>query len=180
MPSTYLALLRGINVGGKNKLPMRDLEKLFAEAGCTDVRSYIQSGNVVFGADSGLLESLPARINTAIAQRYSCEVPVLLRTVEQIHNVILGNPFLDAGAAEDVLHVMFLAGLPEPGRVDALDHDRSRPDEFVVRGQEIYLWLPNGVARTKLTNDHFDAKLGTTSTGRNWRTVNKLFDLMKE
>jgi len=177
--STYLALLRGINVGGKNKLPMKDLVQLFVEAGCSDVQSYIQSGNVVFSADSGLVDEITVRVTTAVAERFGYEMPILLRTTAQVHDVVSKNPFLDAGAAEDALHVLFLAGLPEPHRIEALDQDRSRPDAFLVRGREVYLWLPNGVARTKLTNAYFDSKLATTSTGRNWRTVIKLYELLK-
>ncbi len=180
MPSTYLALLRGINVGGRNKLPMQELVQLFVEVGCSDVRSYIQSGNVIFNADSALAETIPARISRAIAEYSGYEIPVVLRTIEQLRNAIRSNPFLDAGAAADALHILFLAGSPERHRVDSLDPNRSRPDAFAVRGQEIYLYLPNGVARTKLTNDYFDSKLSTMSTGRNWRTVNKLLEMMEE
>lgn len=178
MPPTYLALLRGINVGGKNKLPMKELVQLFVETGCGDVRSYIQSGNVVFTADSQPAETVAARVTAAIAERFGYEVPILLRTAEQVRDVLSNNPFLHAGAAEDALHVLFLADSPAPHRIDALDPNRSRPDAFVVRGKEVYLWLPHGVARTRLTNDYFDSKLATTSTGRNWRTVIKLFELM--
>jgi uncharacterized protein (DUF1697 family) len=77
-----------------------------------------------------------------------------------------------------MLHVAFLAATPGPSKIAALDPNRSPPDEFAVHGREIYLRLPNGVARTKLTNAHFDSKLGTTSTLRNWRTVVKLVDLI--
>ena len=180
MSSTHIALLRGINVGGKNKVPMKELVEVFVDAGCSDVRTYIQSGNVVFSADSALAESISARLTKAVAEHFGYEIPVLLRTAEQMSDVIRGNPFLEAGAPEDALHVLFLADVPESDRVDALDPDRSRTDAFAVRGQEIYLWLPNGVARTRLTNDYFDSKLATTSTGRNWRTVVKLFELTQE
>ena len=87
------------------------------------------------------------------------------------------NPFLEAGAETDKLHVVFLAELPDAERVEALDPDRSPPDEFVVRGREIYLHCPNGLARSKLTNSYFDARLSTTSTMRNWKTVRKLLEL---
>jgi uncharacterized protein (DUF1697 family) len=93
-------------------------------------------------------------------------------------DVISNNPFLKAGAAEKELHVLFLADLPASRSVRDLDPDRSPPDAFKVRGQEIYLRLPNGGARTKLTNQYFDSKLRTTSTARNWRTVTMLFELV--
>jgi uncharacterized protein (DUF1697 family) len=178
MPLTYLALLRGINVGGKNRLPMKDLIEMFVEAGCDNVRTYIQSGNVVFDSDPALSAPLPGLIAAGIADRFGYRTPVILRTAEQLGQVVSGNPFLKAGAPEETLHVMFLADLPGPDRVAALDPDRSPPDAFDVRGGEVYLKLPNGVADSKLTNAYFDSKLGTTSTGRNWRTVTKLLDLM--
>ena len=174
---TYLALLRGINVGGKNKLPMQDLRNLFAAAGCEDVRTYIQSGNVIFRATPSVSQGLPVQITSQIAERFGYRTPVLLRTAEQLRDVIVNNPFLQTGAPEETLHVVFLADLPSPRRVDDLDPRRSPPDAFVVRGQEIYLHLPRGMATTKLTNDYFDSKLATTSTARNWRTVTTLLGL---
>ncbi|HEX2923153.1 MAG TPA: DUF1697 domain-containing protein [Chloroflexota bacterium] len=179
MSPTYIALLRGINVGGKNKLPMSELVQLFVEEGCSNVRSYIQSGNVVFSMDPTLVEPLSSRVTAAIAERYGYEVPILLRTTEQIGDVIRDNPFLQVGAAEDTLHVLFLSDTPEARHVDELDTDRSKPDSFVVRGREVYLYLPNGAGRTKLTSDYFERRLSTASTGRNWRTVVTLFELMK-
>jgi uncharacterized protein (DUF1697 family) len=176
---THVALLRGINVGGKNKLPMKDLVGMFAEAGCTEVRNYIQSGNVIFNASAGLAGRLPAVITAQIAKRFGYKIPVVLRTAEQLGKVMRNNPFLRAGVVEGDLHVLFLADVPAARGVSDLDPDRSPPDTFQVRGQEVYLRLLNGAARTKLTNQYFDSKLATISTGRNWRTVTQLFELMK-
>jgi uncharacterized protein (DUF1697 family) len=175
-----LALLRGINLGGKNKVPMKDLTGMFVEAGCKNVQTYIQSGNVIFNAAPGVAARLADLISAQIAKRFGYRTPVVLRTRKQLGKVIANNPFLAAGAPEDTLHVMFLAEVPSPPRVASLDPDRSLPDSFVVSGQEVFLRLPNGVARSKLTNAWFDAKLGTVSTGRNWRTVVKLFEMMAE
>jgi uncharacterized protein (DUF1697 family) len=179
MSMTYLALLRGINVGGKNRLPMKDLVALFVSAGCGDVRTYIQSGNVIFRAGPGITTRLPGLITTEIGTRFGYQVPVVLRTTDQIGKVIDNNPFRKAGIAEETLHVFFLADMPDSHRVADLDPGRSPPDAFALSGQEIYLHLPNGVAGSKLTNQYFDSKLGTTSTGRNWRTVTQLFAMMK-
>ena len=177
MTSTYVALLRGINVGGKNRLPMRDLTCIFDEAGCRHIRTYIQSGNVVFEADSRSSEEIAGRVVAAIAERFGLAIPILLRTAAEMDDVARGNPFLEAGAPADALHALFLADWPEPRRVASLDPERSRTDAFVVRGREVYLWLPNGAARTRLTNDYFDSRLGTTSTGRNWRTIVNLLEM---
>ena len=174
---TWVALLRGINVGGKNLLPMTDLARLFEAAGCAGVRTYIQSGNVLFTASRARAEKLPDLIASGIADRFGHRVPVLLRTAAELGETIRQNPFLEAGAAEDWLHVMFLAKQPDAGRVATLDALRSPPDAFAVRGREIYLHCPNGMAKTKLTNAYFDSRLVTVSTARNWRTVRRLFEL---
>ena len=172
-----VALLRGINVGGKNKLPMKELTALFVEAGCEEVRTYIQSGNVVFRAGSADVEEISSIIRASILERYGYQVPVITRTAGELQEIMEANPFVGAGAETDKLHVMFLADLPDSAGVDTLDPERSPGDEFAVRGREVYLHCPNGVARSKLTNSYFDSRLSTTSTSRNWRTVRKLLEL---
>ncbi|MGI9070557.1 MAG: DUF1697 domain-containing protein [Bryobacteraceae bacterium] len=172
-----VALLRGVNLGGKNKLPMKELVLMFTEAGCDNVRTYIQSGNVIFSAVPTVASRLPALISAQIGKRFDFQTQIVLRTGEQLRDIVSNNPFIKAGAAEETLHVLFLADLPNSRDVDQLGPDRSPPDEFIVRGREVYLCLPHGVGRTKLSNNYFDSKLRTTSTGRNWRTVMKLSEL---
>jgi uncharacterized protein (DUF1697 family) len=173
----HVALLRGINVGGKNKLPMKDLARMFVEAGCGDVETFIQSGNVVFSATPGLLKNLPGAIQSIIAEQFGHRVPVILRSSRQLARAVEDNPFLAAGKPEKTLHVCFLADSPDPQAVKALDPDRSPGDAFHVSGREVYLHLPNGVAKTKLTNAWLDSRLSTVSTVRNWATVLKLREL---
>jgi uncharacterized protein (DUF1697 family) len=180
MPATHLALLRGVNVGGKNKLPMKALGAMFVAAGCDRVQTFIQSGNVVFNAAPPLVGGLSSHIATQITEGFGYKTPVVLRTVHELASVVANNPFLERGADPNLLFVMFLADLPDPRRVEALDPHRSPPDAFIVRGREIYLLLPNGSARSKLTNAYFDSRLATTSTSRNWRTVTKLLALMRD
>jgi uncharacterized protein (DUF1697 family) len=180
MSATYVALLRGVNVGGNNKLAMKDLTSVFVEAGCNDVRTYIQSGNVIFQAEPNAAAGIPDLVTARIASRFGIRTPVVLRTSKQIDGVVANNPFLLEGAEDARLYVMFLADHPSPERVESLDPDRSPPDRFVVHGQDVYLRIPNGAASTKLTNGYFDSKLNTTSTMRNWRTVTTLLELMKQ
>jgi uncharacterized protein (DUF1697 family) len=175
---THVALLRGINVGGKNILPMKDLAAMFVAAGCTGVRTYIQSGNVVFSAPPVLARKVPEQVTKAIEKRFGYRVPVIVRTSDELARAIRENPFLKPGEDEKPLNIYFLADLPGAAAVAGLDPNRSAPDAFHVRGREVYLHLPNGMARTKLTNAYFDSKLKTISTARNWATVQKLLAMM--
>lgn len=176
--ASHVALLRGINVGGKNKLPMNDLAAVFTDVGCTSVQTYIQSGNVVFFAKAALAKRVARLVAAAIAERLGLDVPVVLRTVEELRAVAGANPFLKKGTDTKTLHVAFLADRPDAKKVAALEHpDPKSSDAFAVRGREVYLLFPAGVAKTKLSNRFFDARLETTSTVRNWRTVLKLVDL---
>lgn len=172
-----VALLRGINVGGKNKLAMKELAAMFVDAGCDDVRTYIQSGNVLFRAEPTLGEDIPSLISASILSRFGYQIPVVTRTARELQEIVQANPFMEAGAEADKLHVVFLAGLPDVAHVDALDPNRSPADEFAVLGREVYLYCPNGLARTKLTNSYFDSRLSTISTMRNWKTVLRLLEL---
>ena len=171
-----LALLRGINVGGKNILPMKALAEMFAVAGCTDVKTYIQSGNVVFR--QGARKDVASLVRAEIAKQFGLKVPVVMRSAAEMVKVLAENPFLDRDVDEAWLHVMFLEDEPSAAMIAGLDPARSVPDEYMVRGREIYLHLPHGAAKTKLTNAYFDSKLKTVGTQRNWRTVKTLAEMM--
>src|SRR5688572_5355330 len=136
MAMSHLALLRAINVSGKNMLPMKDLRELFAETGCENVRTYIQSGNVVFNATAAVANDLPEMIAALIKERFGIHSPVIVRTANELAAVVSGNPFLKAGMPEKELHVMFLAVAPGASRIGTLDPARSPGDEFAVRGKD--------------------------------------------
>jgi uncharacterized protein (DUF1697 family) len=177
--ATFLALLRGINVGGANKVPMKELRALFEELGHEDVRTYLQSGNVVFEGRSSTSRKLAAEIESAIAKSFDLTVSVIVRTRRELERVTTGNPFPTQGVNPTSLHVMFLAKSASAKAIRTLDPDRSPPDEFEVRGSEIYLRFPKGSGRSKLTIDYFEKKLGTRATARNWNTVVKVLELMQ-
>ena len=174
----YVALLRGINVGGKNRLPMADLRGIFIAAGCAAVRTYIQSGNAVFGAAQDLAEALPEIVTQAIFERFGYETAVVVRSDKEMRQVATSNPF-DTSGDPRFLHVAFLKDTPSAVAVARLDPDRSPPDEFAVCGRDVYLRYPVGPARSKLTNAYVAARLQTVSTMRNWRTVLKLLDMVE-
>ena len=173
----YLALIRGINVGGNNLIRMPELRASFERAGFTNVTTYIQSGNVVFCAPPGSVKKLAVGLEKAIEARFGFPVPVVVRSHEQLRNVVQANPFRSRGASEKMLHVIFLADEPDASAVSKLDPQRSPGDEFRVIGSEIFLYLPNGAGNSKLTNAYFDSKLSTIGTARNWTTVLKLLEM---
>lgn len=176
--SLHVALLRGINVSGKNMLPMPDLAAIFAATGCEDVRTYIQSGNVVYRTGTANAKRVPARATAAIAAQFGYKVPVVARTGAEFASVQAANPFLKRGTDPKTLYVAFLATVPTAAQAAALDPKRSPADRFVLVGRELYLYLPNGAGASKLTNDYLDRTLGTVSTIRNWNTVQKISALL--
>lgn len=173
----HIALLRGINVGGKNRVPMEDLRALVVEAGGREPRTYIQSGNVVFEASAAAAKRLAGELEGLLLERLGVKSPVVVRSAAEMAVVVDGVPFKGKQADPASLHVMFLAARPTKTGAAKLDPDRSPGDVFELVGREIYLHLPNGAARSKLTNAYFDSTLGTVSTARNWRTVGKLVEM---
>jgi uncharacterized protein (DUF1697 family) len=178
MTKRYVALLRGINVGGKHSVPMKMLAEMFTGAGCEQVRTYIQSGNVVFAAPPAVAQEIAEAIGKEIRKRLGHEAPVVLRSAEQFAKVVRSNPFAERKDFTNFSHVLFCADKLSPVNVKKLDPQRSPGDEIVCKGQEVYLWLPNGAGKSKLTNAYFDAKLETICTQRNWRTVVKLSEIL--
>lgn len=172
----HIALLRGVNVGGNNTLPMRDLAALFVAAGGAGARTFIQSGNVVFDVDPASVSGVCRAVGDAIAERFGFTTTLVVRSLPEWRAAMAARPFAD----EAHTHVYFLADVPPTEAVARLDPDRSPGDRFAVVGREVFLWLPDGVARTKLTNAWLDRALGTVSTGRNWRTVCALAAMANE
>ena len=168
---TYAVLLRGINVGGHNKVPMGDLRAVVESLGHTDVTTYIQSGNVVFTSKKNVT---PAALERVIKNEFGFDITVVLRTRAELQRVVKDNPF--ARADLKTVHVGFMASKPSPAAVRDLDTDQFAPDEFAIKGTDLYLHLPNGMGRTKLP-PYLDRKLKIPTTVRNWNTVLKLLEL---
>jgi len=173
---TYVALLRGINLGAKKRVSMPDLRALFTSLGADDVTTYVQSGNVVFKSAEGSAK-LIAAIERRIRRDLGLTVTVLLRTKPQLTKVVAGNPFAKRVKDPTKLHVTFLAEKPERSHIRGLDPKHGAPDEFRVVGLEVYLHCPNGYGRSKLTNAYFEKELGVAATTRNWKSVTKLAEL---
>lgn len=168
---TYVGLLRGVNVGGKNKVAMAELRSLVESLGHHEVRTFIQSGNVVFTADKAIT---PKDLEGPIADRFGLKVAVMLRSADELTDVVTANPFGHVDTSK--LHVGFMARAPSAGSVAALDAERFLPEEFAFVADQLYLHLPDGMARTKLPA-YLDRQLKIPTTVRNWKTVNKLVEL---
>lgn len=170
--TTHISLLRGINVGGHKKIRMADLKALHESLGFGAVRTYVQSGNVVYEAESGDGAGHAARIEAAIAERFGFDVTVIQRTPADLARILDANPF--PGADPKFLHVLFLADVPAPAAVNELAVPTSGDEAWHWAGQEIYLHYPHGSARSKMTGAYFEKALGIPATARNWNSVNAL------
>ena len=174
----YVVLLRGINVGGKS-LKMGPLVELFEAMNLREVRTYIQSGNVLFFAATKDAEKIKESLESRIARQFGLEVTVILRTREELRKVIENNPLLETGSREvERMHVTFLEEKPKAEPPADLPGAQGTMDEFRIAGREVYLFCPGGYGKTVYSNSYFEKRLGVKATTRNWRTVNKLFEMM--
>lgn len=176
-PARFLALLRGINVGGRNKVPMQILRELFEGAGATEVSTYIQSGNVLFtAAGTRAATAVAERARAALEAELGVDSPMIVRSAKRMREVAAAHPLAKAGDLDKLLMVAFLSRKPKVAGVRALDPERCAPDSFEVRGSEVYLRYAKGAGRSKLTTTYLDRTLDAVSTVRNWRTVNALVE----
>ncbi|PSK81206.1 uncharacterized protein (DUF1697 family) [Murinocardiopsis flavida] len=173
----YIVLLRGINVGGRQKVPMADLRALLAGLGYTDVRTHLQSGNAVVTTDADA-SGVVAVVEGAITRDLGLTVPVVVRTGPELRAVVEHNP-LEVGDPSRFL-VTFLADEPAPGSFDGLDLAAARPEEFAAIGRELYFALPNGIQQAKLPDLVGRRLKGATATARNWNTVTRLLAMAEE
>jgi uncharacterized protein (DUF1697 family) len=179
--STYIALLRGINLGGHKIVKMEQLRKTFADIGFEDVKTYIQSGNVVFKSSRQSCESLAKRIEEKVLSQFGFPAATVVKTAEEIGAVIKNNPLLkEKGIDVAKLHVTFLSCAPEKSLVKTLDAFTAAPDKFRCSSQAIYLHCPNGYHETKLGNNVLMKMLKVGTTTRNWKTVNQLYEMSFE
>ena len=176
----YIALLRGINVGGKRRVLMADLKDLFTQLGFTNCITYIQSGNVIFeSSKTNKNQKLAEQIQQAILNQYEFEVPVMIRTFKEWEQVISNNPFFkNKSISIDRLHLTLLDKLPEQSQIDDLKQIEFDSEQFEVIGKHIFLCCKDKFSsKSKMTNTLFEKKLKCQSTTRNWKTVMKLLEL---
>ena len=172
----HVALLRGINLASRNRVDMAGVRELLGELGYTEVRTYLQSGNAVL-TSAASPDTVAKEIEEQLRSRYGTSIRVLVRTREELADVVEHNPFTGEETDGRKLHVNFLSAEPDPERLADIDPKDLAPDRFQLRGREIYLWLPNGMQGSKLPQALSDKRLGVVTTSRNWNTVTKLLEL---
>jgi uncharacterized protein (DUF1697 family) len=172
-------MLRGINLGPRRRVPMADLRALLADAGYEDVRTYVQSGNIVLRSP-GTTAKVERELQTLISERFGFEVPVVARSRAQLAAVVKADPLGEVADNPKRYQVSFLAGKPAADIIARLEEQAVASERVVVHGREIYAWHPDGVARSKLWNALAGKGLGVTATARNWTTVTTLLDMASD
>ena len=174
-----IVLLRGVNIGPRNRVAMPKLRNVVEEAGFDDVRTYLQSGNVVLASTSSAAQ-VAREVERQIAKAFGLDIAVVVRTRAALAKVIDRNPLGDVADNPKRYQVSFLDGKPSSGVLRKLEAAVVPPEQFVTVGREIYAWHPAGVARSKLWALLAGRNLGVTATARNWTTVTKLLELAEE
>ena len=175
---TYISMLRGINVSGHKMVKMEALRKMYEDLKFKNVKSYIQSGNLVFQDKKIKCQDLEKKITKKILEEFGFEVPVMVKETDELIYVLKNNPFVNK-RKEDTskLHVTFLSGNPEKASLDKIKEGQYASDEYYISGNTVYLFCPNGYGNTKLSNTFFENKLKLTATTRNWKTICELVKL---
>jgi uncharacterized protein (DUF1697 family) len=173
-----IGILRGINVGGKRKILMADLKSMCEKLGLKDVKTYIQSGNLIFNSDKPNSE-LENNLEKAITEKYGFDVPVIVRTKKELENSINNNPFFDKDADIKQLHLTFLKEIPSKENMDKILTFNFEPDKFKIDDKDTFIFCAGKYHESKLTNNFFEKQLKIGATTRNWKTVMKLSELSK-
>jgi uncharacterized protein (DUF1697 family) len=174
---TWIGLFRGINVGGHNKVPMKDLVTLLCGLGLQRVRTYIQSGNVVFRG-SGTAAALVEDIGAAVSRRFGFRPFLVLLDAKQLAQAAAANPFPAARARPQSLHLWFLERAPGSASLKPLEALRAASEKAALRGKVLYLYAPQGIGRSKFAA-RAESLLGVAGTARNWRTVTQLLAMAR-
>jgi uncharacterized protein (DUF1697 family) len=176
-----IALLRGINVSGQKIVHMTDLTRAIEALGFKNVSTYGQSGNVIFDCRLAEAAQLARRIEEKLSEAFGFSINVIIRTQHELERIVKNNPLMhELDVATDKLHVTFLLDTPDASIASNLEIRTDDVEKFEIVGKEVYLYCPNGYARTKLNNAAFEKKLNTLATTRNWKTINKIVLILKK
>jgi uncharacterized protein (DUF1697 family) len=176
---TYIALFRGINVGGSHMLPMKELKLLLEKNGCVDVRTYIQSGNVIFRSAMSDADRLATQVTAAVSDSHGFEPRILVLTRGELESAAAGNPFPEADENPKSVHLFFLAERPKKPDLKPLEALKAKSERFALKGKVLYLHTPDGFGRSKLAA-RAERALGVDATARNWHTVTTLLAMASD
>jgi uncharacterized protein (DUF1697 family) len=176
--NTFIALFRGINVGGNHMLPMKELKAVLTQNGCEDVQTYIQSGNVILNSPVSDAAQLARSLSTAVSRSHGFEPRVLVLTRTELERAAAGNPFPAADENPKSVHLFFLDGIPKKPDLKSLDAIKARNEAFALKGRVFYLHTPDGFGTSKLAA-RAEKLLGVEATARNWRTVTTLLGMVR-
>ncbi len=180
MTTTHILLLRGINVGGNNRIGMAPLRAALEDAGFTGVKTYLQSGNAVVTTSTASPATVARQVEQVIEDAFGLSIKVVVRSRGQIETVVANNPFADVADVGKWYFVTFCDPAPDPAKLAHLDPAEFEPERWLLDGDTLYCWYPKGLQTSKLEKAITKAKLGVTVTARNWNTVTKLLDLAEE
>lgn len=172
---TYIALLRGINVSGQKKIPMAELRELLTNSGLEHIQTYIQSGNVIFKSPEKDARKLELKIHQAIKTHFGFEVPILVKTPEELQSVFDNCPFSEEKKTNSYFTLLYT--IPDKELVNVVAKVSYPNEEFVITNECIYFYCSMGYGKAKYNNNFFERKLKTTSTARNYKTMVKLLDI---
>ena len=179
--TTYISILRGINVSGQKLIKMAHLQKTYEKLGFGSITTYVQSGNVVFTGKKATPNELAASITQQIAKDFGFQVPVIVFSINKLKQIIASNPFIN-DSQKDIayLHVTFLSSQPPKFDVEAIEEKKQIGEAIAFTNAAVYLYCPNGYGKTKLTNNFLETKLQVSATTRNWKTANELARIADE
>ena len=176
--AVIVSMLRGVNVGGHNRIKMDALRGLYKSLKLRDPQTYVQSGNVIFRTDERDLVRLAQRVEHGIERRFDFRPAVIVRTTSELRDVIARNPFAKRrGIDPSRLLVTFLASDPGPEAREQVRRMKTAPEELRIEGRELYIYYPDGMARPKLSWAVIERTLKTPGTGRNWNSVTKMLEI---
>ncbi|NOQ28188.1 MAG: DUF1697 domain-containing protein [Bacteroidales bacterium] len=178
---TYISILRGINVGGHKTIKMDALKKMYNDLHFENVQTYIQSGNVVFQSSNSNSKELEVIISTQIKKHFDFDVPVIVLDKKELKEIIENNPYLKDQTKDLSLQcITFLSSNPKQFNIEAIKLKQTQGEEFTITEKAVYMYCPNGFARTKLTITFFEKQLNVIATTRNLKTSNKLLSIASE
>ena len=178
----YISFLRGVNMTGHNSVKMADLSALYKNLGFADATTYIQSGNVIFSSiDNSATQDIEAKIEKAILEKFNYNIPVMIRTMKEVNNLFLINPYLTEKEFDpSKMAVIFLNEKATEEQIQKVRNIDYPPDKFYISGKEIFTFCPNGFGKTKIYTNFFEKKMGVIGTARNWKTITTIFDMAKK